>query len=169
MQNFLRCLRLCWPYRWRLTLSIACAVLAAVFWSVNFLAIHPVLKILGGAKSLPESVQADIDQIERDTRGPALDKIKRMRGEFEQAGPEQQRELAAAIDQAEWKVRRADISIFRLNLLKKLYRSCLPNDGFRALVWLMVAVIASVLVKGVLEASQESLVGSVTNLTIYNL
>jgi ATP-binding cassette subfamily B protein/subfamily B ATP-binding cassette protein MsbA len=139
-----------------------------VFWSVNFLAIHPVLKILGGAKSLPESVQADIE-IEHNAKRSALDRIDRLRAEWQQAGPEQRRELEASIDQNEWKVRRAELAIFRLDLLKKLYTRCLPVDRFRALVWLMVAVLVSVAVKGLLEAGQESLVGSVTNLTIYNL
>src|SRR5262245_7254237 len=168
MQNFLRCLRACWPYRNRLALSLACAVLAAVFWSVNFLAIHPALKILGGAKSLPESVQADID-IERNAQRAALDKINRLQAEWQQAGPEQRREMEASIEQQEWKVRRGDITVYRLNLLKNLYSLCLPDDRFRALVCLMVAVLVSVALRGVLEASQESLVGSITNLTIYNL
>jgi subfamily B ATP-binding cassette protein MsbA len=162
MQNFVRCLRACWPYRRRLLLSMACAVLAAVFWSVNFLTIHPILKILEGAKSLPDSVQVDVDKIETETRQPALAKIDRLRNDGEAANSEQ-------IDQQEWKVRRADISIYRLRLLQRLYRNCLPNTPFRALVCVLLAVVASIAVKGLLEAAQESLVGSVTNLTIYSL
>jgi ATP-binding cassette subfamily B protein/subfamily B ATP-binding cassette protein MsbA len=168
MQNFLRCLRVCWPYRWRLTLSILCAVLAALFWSLNFLAIHPALKILGGTKSLTQSVQADIDEVERVSRAPALEKIERLRVESEQVGPEKQLELAASIDQAQLKVQRADVSIWWMNKLKRFY-SVLPDNRFPALVWLMAAVVVSTLVRGLLEAGQESFVGSVTNLTIYNL
>src|SRR5262245_18780400 len=56
MKNFLRALRFCWPYRYRLGLSILCALLAAVFWGLNFTAIYPVLKILGSDKNLQEWV-----------------------------------------------------------------------------------------------------------------
>src|SRR5436190_17518762 len=103
MRNFSRCLRACWPYRHRLLLSVACAMLAALFWSVNFLGIHPVLKILGGNKSLPESVQADVDQAQREI-GPTREKLERLRVEWDQrAGDEERRrELADQISQAEW-------------------------------------------------------------------
>src|ERR1700716_2611934 len=56
MKNFLRALRFAWPYRGRLLLSCVAAILAAVFWSLNFTAIYPVLKILGSEKNLQQWV-----------------------------------------------------------------------------------------------------------------
>src|SRR5262245_19842566 len=62
MKNFLRALRCAWPYRVRLIISIVCALLAAVFWSLNFTAIYPVLKIIGSQKNLQEWVDLEIDR-----------------------------------------------------------------------------------------------------------
>ena len=175
MRNFLRCVRTAWPYRRRLILSLLCAVLAAAFWSLNFLAFHPVLKILGGAKSLPESVQVEIEQVEHDSQ-PHREKLERMRADLAElersGGPTPRgelRQLRTRIDQTQWKVRRADLSLYRLTLLKKFYTNYLPFDRFTALVWLLLAFVVFIAFKGLFEFIQESLVGSVTNLTIYNL
>src|SRR4051812_12434705 len=62
MKNFLRALRYSWPYRGRLILSLVCAGLAALFWSLNFAAITPVLTILTERKSLQDWVDEEIDK-----------------------------------------------------------------------------------------------------------
>src|SRR5262245_23888456 len=66
MKNFLRALRHSWPYRGRLILSIACALLAAVLWSLNFTAIYPVLKILGNEQTLQEWVDGQIRETQQE-------------------------------------------------------------------------------------------------------
>src|SRR6266481_8649154 len=81
MRNFLRGVRNSWPYRTRLFLSVAFAILAAAFWSLNFLAIHPVMKILGGVPSLAESVDKDIGQVE-EIADPIRDKLASLREEL---------------------------------------------------------------------------------------
>src|ERR1051326_2896581 len=153
MRNFLRCLRVAWPYRRRLLLSVACAVFAALFWSVTFLAIHPALKILGSPKSLTESVQADIDEVEKEAT-QTRDKVA--------AG-------TTTPDQVEGKLQRLAFTSYRLRLLMDFYARYLPANRFHALLCLMAAFVAAIAVKGLFEVGQESLVGSVTNLTIYNL
>ncbi len=50
MRTFLRGVRNSWPYRIRLFLSVAFAILAAVFWSLNFLAIHPAAGQIRGQR-----------------------------------------------------------------------------------------------------------------------
>lgn len=172
MRNFLRCVRAACPYRRRLLLSLACAILAAVFWSMNFLAFHPVLKILGGAKSLSESVQVEIDQLRTDAQSHR-DKLERLRADL--ANPpgnlseDEHKQLAGRIDLAEWKVRRNNLALYRLQLLKTFYSKYLPADRFTALVWLLFAFVIFIGCKGLFEFIQESLVGSATNRTICDL
>ncbi len=172
MRNFLRCVCAASVYRRRLLFSLLCAFLAAAFWSLNFLSFHPVLKILGGAKSLPESVQTEIDQLDLDTQ-PDREKLERLRAGLAQAPanmPDDERNrLAGHLAQTEWKVNRASISIYRLRLLKTFYSRYLPADRFHALVWLLFSFVFFMALKGVFEVMQESLVGSVTNGTIYDL
>src|SRR6516162_7509744 len=66
MKNFLRALRHSWPYRKRLGLSVACALMAAFLWSLNFTAIYPVLKILGNEQTLQEWVEKRIEDSEKE-------------------------------------------------------------------------------------------------------
>ena len=62
MKNFLRVLRYSWPYRGRLILSLVCAGLAVLLWSLNFAAITPVLTILTERKSLQDWVDEEIEK-----------------------------------------------------------------------------------------------------------
>ena len=101
MRNFLRGVRNSWPYRIRLFLSVAFAILAAVFWSLNFLAIHPAMKILGGAESLAKSVDKDIGDVEHDAVEPNK-RLDDLRNEIQvierwQDGPEKERKRPVRI------------------------------------------------------------------------
>jgi len=60
MRNFIRALRHTWPYRGRFILSLACAVLAAMLWGLNFTSIYPILKILGNDQTLVQDIDARI-------------------------------------------------------------------------------------------------------------
>src|ERR1700736_3466635 len=68
MKNFLRAFRFAWNYRFRLFASVLCAVIAAVFWGLNFTAIYPVLKIIGTDKNLQQWVDLEIQRIRKDIR-----------------------------------------------------------------------------------------------------
>src|SRR5436309_3296511 len=66
MRNFFRALRYAWAYRYRLALSIVCALAAAVFWGLNFTAIYPVLKVLGSNQNLQQWVDGEIKRTQKD-------------------------------------------------------------------------------------------------------
>ncbi|MGE3807462.1 MAG: hypothetical protein AB7K24_22590, partial [Gemmataceae bacterium] len=72
MKNFLRALRCAWPYRRRLVASVICAALAALFWSLNFTAIYPILKILGNEQSLQQWVDERIDTTQKEVENLQL-------------------------------------------------------------------------------------------------
>jgi len=64
MKNFLRAVRHCLPYRFRLVLSVICAACAAALWGLAFTPVQPVLKILG----TNENLQTWIDKKIADTQ-----------------------------------------------------------------------------------------------------
>jgi ATP-binding cassette subfamily B protein/subfamily B ATP-binding cassette protein MsbA len=176
MRNFLRAVRASWPYRGRLFLSIAFAIAAASLWGAMFLAIHPMMKILGGEKSLPESVEVEIALVEKDIE-PLRAKLAKLDEEKRQLEkiPEtayrhrREREITGQIAQTESRLTRASVSIYRLQILKWIYSNHLPADRFQCLVALMGAVLVVVLFKGIFEFGHESLSGSITNWTQYDL
>src|SRR4249920_2702128 len=64
MRYFVRTLKHAWVYRVRLVVSLVCALFAAIFWSLNFTAIYPTLKILGSEDNLQEWINSGIQSLQ---------------------------------------------------------------------------------------------------------
>lgn len=194
MKNFLRALRHCSPYRHRLGLSIACALLAAVLWGMNFTAVYPVLKILGGDKNLQQWVDGEIADVQKTINGdpenpdprkkeglqPHIDRLKQEDRANEEIEPEddgQLREfkvsrrnnLASAMAKVEADLDAARTKLWRYSVLKQYIDRFVPANRFQTLLWVVALVVTAVAVKGVFEFGQESLVGSVVNLAQFDL
>ena len=179
MKNFLRCVRYSWVYRTRLVASIFCAMIAAIFWGLNFTAIYPVLQVLGKGITLQQWVDAKIDDTERDIRKLKTDLENplgpRARMEVMQMMPpsdyrdRQEHELAGTIAKLESRLNAATTQLYRYQQLKTYGIRWLPQDRFQTLACLIGLVILSVLIKGIFEFFQESLVGSVVNKTLYTV
>jgi subfamily B ATP-binding cassette protein MsbA len=193
MKNFLRALRYCWPYRYRLGLSIACALLAAVLWGLNFTAVYPVLKILGGEQNLQEWADGEIATVQKVINGDPQDpdpkkkeglqlRIDQLKhedqdNEAKQPGTDEDREfkahrrnsLASAMAKVEAELAPARTKLWRYSVLKQYIDRFVPANRFHTLVLVIALVVAAVAVKGVFEFGQESLVGSVVNLAQFDL
>jgi ATP-binding cassette subfamily B protein/subfamily B ATP-binding cassette protein MsbA len=177
MKNFLRGLRWTWPYRGRLLLSIFFALFAAVLWGANLSVIYPTLRLLGDEKSWPDQVEAEINRLQADYRAKAAE-LDGYRAELRRVlatppdGAErdkQERKLTGAIAHLDSRLSSLSRTIYLQQLLKWFIIRFLPADRFECIAWLFAWVIAGVALKGVFEFFQESLVGSVTNLTLYDL
>lgn len=176
MKNFLRALRHAWPYRGRLLVSLVCALCAAVLWGANFTAIYPVLKMLHTNQSMHqwvdgciEAAQKDIDRLSTEvdtltdrekalTRlepGPAVDRRKRM--------------LANDLLRVETKLTAARYRAYWYQVARRYIIALLPSDTFNALACIIALLMAGVIIKCFFEFVQESLVGSVVNLSICDL
>lgn len=176
MKNFLRALRCAWPYRVRLALSIASALLAAALWSANIAVIYPVLYILTSEQSLQTWVDAKIEQTEKDINA-LEDEIKQLSKQYNELSkiPEmsfrakQERDLSKELAKRERKLEPARHYLWRYQIARGHIYRFLPDQPFRTLVWVIVAVVACVAIKGFFEFWQESLVGSVVNRSLFDL
>jgi ATP-binding cassette subfamily B protein/subfamily B ATP-binding cassette protein MsbA len=176
MKNFLRAIRCSWPYRGRLLLSLVCALLAAALWSLNFTAIYPVLKILGTRRSLQEWVDERIKetqaQIDRDQgEVERLTKEAKLLDQQPASPPRdrRQRDLASALAKLEGRLNPARTELYHYQVAKGLIYRFLPTDQFQTLVCVIGLVVVAVAIKGFFEFWQESLVGSVVNLSLFDL
>ncbi len=188
MKNFLRALRYCWPYRHRLGLSIACALCAAVLWGMNFTAIYPVLEILSGDQNLQEhlggeiarlQILIDVDTPDKEGLQPKVDRLNRENRENEAREPQSdaerelkdkwRRNLASRLAKAESELDVARSQLWRLSFFKKYADQLLPTDRFQTLAVIFGLVVLAVAAKGIFEFGQESLVGSVVNLSLFDL
>jgi ATP-binding cassette, subfamily B, bacterial MsbA len=176
MKNFLRAFKFAWKYRIRLGVSVVCALLAAVFWGLNFTAIYPVLKILGSDKNLQQWVDGEIKrtQGEIDPLQKAVEEMVKRQKELELQPDTDHREhtlrdLSRDLVQVESKLEPARRDMYRYKVAKKYIDNWLPEDRFETLAWVIVFVVVAVAIKGFFEFWQESLVGSVVNLVLYDM
>jgi subfamily B ATP-binding cassette protein MsbA len=177
MKNFLRALRFAWPYRWRLLLSFVCAVLAAIFWSLNFTAIYPVLKIIGSDQNLQQWVDESIKRIET-TQIPPLqnevDELLKKADQLENDPPskkrnEMKRKNTAKLNEVGGKLDSLRRELYYYQVAKRYIDWIFPQDRFQTLVLVICLVVGAVAIRGVFEFCQESLVGSVVNKSLYDL
>jgi ATP-binding cassette subfamily B protein/subfamily B ATP-binding cassette protein MsbA len=177
MKNFLRAFKFAWKYRIRLGVSVACALLAAVFWGLNFTAIYPVLKILGSDKNLQQWVDGEIKRTQSDIeplQNAVHDLVKKQKALEEEDKPGDHRDhslrdLSRDLAQVEGKLEWSRRELYRYQIAKKYIDNWLPTDRFETLALVILFVVLAVAIKGFFEFWQESLVGSVVNLVLYDL
>ena len=168
------------PYRRRLVLSIICALCAAVLWGANFSSIYPVLKLLHTNQSPHDWVNERITEIEKSVNEyqhqveQRTTELEAKKQELEQKGSsgfiEQQiRDINRDLLRVEAKLGPARSSLYWHQVLRKYIYRFLPPDCFHTLVWVIVAVVVGVVIKCFFEFAQESLVGSVVNLSLFDL
>ena len=175
MKNFLRALRFSLPYRGRLMLSFVCALFAAVLWSLTFTAISPVHTLLTEQVSLQTSVDKHIEQVSAEIAKlqPILEG-KKNRYKLLESQPatdyrdKQLRDDARSLAKDESKLDGLTTDLYRQRQMKRVV-SFLPNDPFETLAWVFGFVLVVVAIKGVFEFGQDTLVGSVVNLSLFDM
>ena len=176
MKNFLRSLRYVWPYRRRLIASIVCALLAAALWGLNFTAVYPFLKLLTTEQSLQTWIDTSIARQEKlvDDLDRKADRASKNEEEAHKGadGKQKDKKLRDAVAESykiQSQLESARRTLYYYQVLRKyIYKFC-PEDPFQTLVMLIVVVVIAVAVKGLFEFCQETLVGSVVNLSLFDL
>ncbi len=178
MRHFLRILRYSWPYRYRLLASVFCALLVAGLWSLNLSAIYPVLKILSTDKNLHQWVDSEIDRHQSDLDDPVrrgrLDHLRAVLRQLDNQAEQRDREtlerkVTEEIARIEGELESHATWVYRYQLLKAKVIRHLPEDRFQTFVCILMAVVVGLILKGVFEFLHDSLVGSVTNRTLFDL
>jgi ATP-binding cassette subfamily B protein/subfamily B ATP-binding cassette protein MsbA len=176
MKNFARVLRHAWPYRRRLFISITCAVCAAILWGLNFTSIYPVLKLLHTGQSLHQwiddcisTTQREADALQNESEKLSKRVLELEKQESTKQVEKQKRDLANALYKLETKLKSARSSLYWYQVLRKHIYNLLPDDCFQTLAWVIGLVVLGVAIKCFFEFGQESLVGSVVNLSLFDL
>lgn len=176
MKQFLRALRFAWPYRQRLALSVLCALATAVLWGANISAIYPVLSILVTNLNLQQWTERQIQDYERKIADLQAN-IGRNKTSLELVtqwpeGRTREQEVTRitghlAKDEANLSSARSELYwLQKWNLF--IDKFC-PTDRFATLALLLGLTLVAVVIRGVFDFFQESLVGQVVNLAIFDL
>jgi subfamily B ATP-binding cassette protein MsbA len=177
MKNFLRALKHAWPYRRRLFGSFIAALLAAVLWGLNFTSIYPVLKLLHTGESLHHWIDGCIATTQKDIEGwqkqadELTEQEKNLEKQDQRNHEIQRRQHKLANDQLrlETKLQSARAKVYWYQVLRRWIFAVLPNDCFLALACVIGLVLTGVTIKCFFEFIQESLVGSVVHLSLFDL
>jgi len=171
MKNFLRALRCAWPYRSRLVLSIVCAMIAAIFWGLTLGAIYPVLQGLGKEQSLQVWVETRITDTEKDIKGiqEAINGVNAKIKQIRKGDDQRQRETTADLARLDSKMATASRKLNLYSIAQTYINKFLPPSCFKTLAIIIGLVVVGVAFKGFFEFCQESLVGSVVNLSLFDL
>jgi ATP-binding cassette, subfamily B, bacterial MsbA len=183
MRHFLRALRYAYPYRARLGISLLCAVLAAVLWSLNFTAIYPVLVVFRTNENLQQWVDKSIEESDKkigtletrmdDLRKNMKDNDRALNLDGKPRTPDDKqrdaRHLARNIAKGEGELKIASDERFRFHLAKQFIDKYIPTDTFETLFAVMLIVVLATVLRGFFEFWQESLVGAVVNRSQFDL
>jgi ATP-binding cassette, subfamily B, bacterial MsbA len=177
MRNFLRALKFCWPYRYRIALSVLFALLAAVLWGLNFTAIYPVLKILGGTSNLQTWAEGSITKLQEERIPPLKDRLAELdaeRLEVEKAAnlvnrDTRLRRIARELAAVESQLENARTELYYYEVAKRYIDMLMPEGPFATLALVLGMVLIGVAIKGVFEFCQETLVGHVVGRALFDL
>ncbi len=178
MKNFLRALRHALPYRRRLVLSVCCAFAAAVLWGLNFTSVYPVLRLLHTGTGPREWIAKHITQLEVDIAALRADAKRNSEREKEvdriPAGrfhDQEVRKLTLEQSRVASKLGSQERELYYYQFLQKNCANTrwIPDDPFQMFAIVIALVVVAVMVKCFFEFGQESLVGSVVNLSLFDL
>jgi subfamily B ATP-binding cassette protein MsbA len=180
MKNFLRALRHALPYRQRLALSIFCALCAAAFWACNFSSIYPVLILLQYKQTPHDWISKKIEENDKivaeyqhhiQTKNTELAERKRELEQDESNGylRQQLRDINRELSKFESKLSPVRFRLWLLLVAQKFINKFVPPDCFLALAWVIGLVVIGIIIKCFFEFAQESLVGSIVNLSLFDL
>ncbi|QEL18458.1 ABC transporter ATP-binding protein [Limnoglobus roseus] len=176
MRSFWRSLKFSLVYRTRLILSVFCALMVAVFWGANISSVGAVLTILADNKTLQQWVDEKIEHLDANAKKKEKERIiiqERLTAVEDDPNAVDRENVKRGLNKklAEVLGDQKDINrkLYWTQLLKMQVIRFLPNDQFQTFVWIMVAVVIGVAVKGVFDFGQEVLVGGVINRTLYDI
>jgi ATP-binding cassette subfamily B protein/subfamily B ATP-binding cassette protein MsbA len=169
MHSLMRVIRYAWPYRWRFGLSVLCGLVVAVLWAANLSTVYPVVSVLYYEKNLQDWIRDRIETSEK--RLEFLhDEQARLEKQLQQGGPpEKQEHQAARLRDIEHEAGRLERKLTQDHLWQWLIFHCVPDDRFQTLVAMLVLLVILMVLRGFFFFCQETLVGSVTNRTLFDL
>ncbi len=176
MKNFLRAVRVAWPYRGRFLWSVVCAAVAAALWGSTFAAILPALKIMGKKQNLEQWAQEEADlqqeriaKLEKEREGPVREADELNTKPRDEKNDKRLRELSMRISKIESDLQSANLRAYLYRSAAWRARQFLPADPFLTLACVLAFVLITIFARGVFEFCQDSLVGSVVNLSLYDM
>ncbi len=148
--------------------STFCSLVVATLWGGNIGTLYPLVEVVGNNQSLSQwadksIAKAEATIVELDTEAARLEQ------QAKAAPPDEARALRRQINTANNRRRGVEADLSRLQGLKPWIDTYLPNDPFRTLVVIVVAMLIATVIKDFFLAMSSFLVDRVSHLATFDL
>lgn len=156
-------------------LSTFFAILVAAFWTLNLSVAFPVVKVLLQGKTLQGYVEEELQSAEADIakrtyRLKAIeDELRELNEQGAAADPEQRVTLLRNQSNQQTHLSESTKQRLIMSRLQTYVVPWLPKDQFKTLAAILGILVLATLLKGVCTFVQETMVGSVVELTIIGI
>lgn len=158
MNNFSRIAVFVWPYRWRVILSVVCAIMISLLWAGNLSSTMPIVRVLFDDQNMQDYIGGEIAQTKAaiDQRTLAIEQysIDEHYEEREKA----QRDQSDALRH-----------LAVLQLVSQYALPWIPEDRFDTVALILGALVVATFLKGIFIFLQEVLVGGAVYRTIVDI
>jgi len=165
---FLRLLPYFWPHRRKFYLSVVFAVLVALFWGITLSMTFLVVKVFLQGQTFGQYVDAEIEKLENEIEGRS-NVLKQIdgKGMTRDEPTSSEKSFYNMRNQTKQGARLSSASqrLMVFTWVKKYVVRFLPNDPFDNYALILGALLVASLLKGVCMFFQETLIGSVVELT----
>jgi ATP-binding cassette subfamily B protein/subfamily B ATP-binding cassette protein MsbA len=168
MNNFARVLRMALRYRWTVACSACCSLLVACLWGGNIGAVYPLVEVVFHGQSMHGWVDEKIDAAEQ----KAADQRERIRANTEKlkaAAAAEKPALEDKIAGASSKLAVEEKALAFYTWIKPLIVRYLPDDPFRTLVYVVVALLVGTIIKDTFLTIGNVLIDRLANLVTFDL
>lgn len=168
MHNFIRALKKAIPYWPTLVLATACSFAVAALWGANIGAFYPILEVTIRGKSMHQWIDEEIEKNELASQD-LHQRANTLRAKLEQPGnaPDQQAgdALPAAAEsqlvEIENQLMAIEPKLAGYRRMEPWIKNWVPDDPFRTIAIIVVALMLSTMIKHFFLVSNEVLVGRV--------
>ncbi|MCH2179227.1 MAG: ABC transporter ATP-binding protein/permease [Mariniblastus sp.] len=168
MKSFLKAILLSLRYKWTIAAAIVCSMLIASLWAASITTVFPVVKIVLEGETAQSWIATEIEQAET-SRNAVVGEIEQMKMELTSASVEESRTLNRKIDLRMDRLNAENSAIERFEYLQPIVAKYAPDSPFMTLVWAMVWLLATSILKGIVLVLSAILVARVANRTVMDL
>ncbi|MFO0914032.1 MAG: ABC transporter ATP-binding protein [Pirellulales bacterium] len=148
--NFLKALRIAGQYRWTIAGIVGSSLMVAILWGANIGALYPIIKVAFSGKSLHTWAHEEI--------AASKQRIEQLESEHAELAGQLESDSLTAPDRKRIQTRqsrlRYDLDVERRALqasqsLQPWLERYMPDDPFRTVVWIVMALLLATIVKGI--------------------
>lgn len=169
MHSLLRVIKYAVPYRGRFLLSVLCGIVVAVLWAANLSTVYPVVSVLYYDQNLQTWISERIKTSEKQMEVVAEDRARTERELAKDPPDDKKQVLTAQLKAINQEAGRLERKLAQDHFWEWFIVRLVPTDRFQTLVTLLVLLVILMVLRGIMYFFQETLVGSVTNRTLFDL